>query len=114
MGIPSEVKADDLEEKVVNIFEKFEKLEVFTGSLIFLLILSSWSFINLLRSKYKFISLSFVRISYIFVLLTFIHYIWLYLIIFIRSGDIEKDPGPKPNYYQSFSICHWYLNSITS
>ena len=38
----------------------------------------------------------------------------MYLIIFNRSGDIEKSPGPKPNYYQSFSICHCNLNIITS
>ena len=63
--------------------------------LIFLLILSSWSFINLLRSKSKFISFSFVRISYICVLLTFIHHIRLYLIIFNRSGDIEKILDPS-------------------
>ena len=40
-----------------------------------------------------------------------------YLVIFIifnGSGDIEKNPGPKPNSYQSFSICHWNLNSITA
>ena len=83
----------------------------FTSLLIFLLISSSWSFINLLRSEGKFISLSFVRISYICVLLTFTHIcvlltfthrIWLCFIIFNRSGDIEKNPGPKPNSYQSF------------
>ena len=73
-----------------------EIFTVFTSLLIFLLILSSWSFINLLRSKSKFISFSFVRISYICALLTFIHHIWLY---FDRSGDIEKNPGPKPNSY---------------
>ena len=33
--------------------------------------------------------------------------------ILSRSGDIEKNPGPKPNYHQSFSICHWDLNSIS-
>ena len=76
-----------------------EIFTVFTSLLIFLLISSSWSFINLLRRKLKFVSLSFVRISYICVLLTFIHHIWLYLIIFSRSGDIEKNPGPKPNSY---------------
>ena len=36
------------------------------------------------------------------------------MIIFNRSGDIEKNPGPKPNSYQCFSICHWNLNSITA
>ena len=34
--------------------------------------------------------------------------------IFKRSGNIEKNPGPKPNSYQSFSICHWNLNSISA
>ena len=29
-----------------------------------------------------------------------------------RSRDIEKDPGPKTKSCQSFSICHWNLNSI--
>ena len=35
------------------------------------------------------------------------------MIIFNRSGDIEKNPGPKPSSYQNFSICHWNLNSIS-
>ena len=96
-------------------YSSYLKLNIIAQSLlIFSLISSSWSFINLLRSKTKFISLPFVRISYICVLLTFIHHIWLCLIIFNRSGDIEKNPGPKPNSYQSFSICHWNLNSITA
>ena len=79
----------------------------------FLLISSSWSFINLLRIKARFISLSVFRTSYICILLAFIHHIWLYLIIFNRSGDVEKNPGPKPNSYQSFSVCHWNPNSIS-
>ena len=41
-------------------------------------------------------------------------YIWLYLIISSRSGDIEINPGPKPNSCQRFSICHWNLNSISA
>ena len=89
-----------------------EIFTIYTSLLIFLLISSCWSFINLLRSKAKFISLSFVRISYICVLLTFIYLIWLYLIIFNR--DNEKNPGSKPNSYQSFFICHWNLNNITA
>ena len=38
---------------------------------------------------------------------------WLYLIISNRSGDIEKNPGPKPNSCKSFSICHRNLNRIS-
>ena len=36
------------------------------------------------------------------------------MIIFNRSGNIEKNPRPKANSYQSFSICHWNLHSITA
>ena len=67
----------------------------------------------MLRNKARFISLSVFRISYIYIPLAFIHHIWLYLIIFNRSGDIEINPGPKSNSYQSFSIFHWNLNRIS-
>ena len=29
-------------------------------------------------------------------------------------GDIESNPGPRPNSGQSFSICHWNLNSMAA
>ena len=29
-------------------------------------------------------------------------------------GDIKSNRGPRPNFGQSFSICHWNLNSITT
>ena len=90
-----------------------EMFSVFASFSIFLLISISWSFINLFRIKARFINLSVVRISYFCVLLTFVHHIWLYLIISNRSGDIDKNPGPKPNPCQSFYICHWNLNSIS-
>ena len=44
----------------------------------------------------------------------YLHYIWLSLTIIRLSGDIEEKPGPKRNSNQSFSICHWNLNSITA
>ena len=72
--------------------------------LIILLILSSWSFTNLLQIKATFISLLVFRISYICILLAFIHHIWLYLIIFNRSGDIKKNPDPIHNSYQFFYL----------
>lgn len=31
----------------------------------------------------------------------------------LKHGDIEVNLDPKPKYPQSFSICHWNLNSIT-
>ena len=29
------------------------------------------------------------------------------------SGDVEFNPGSKPDSSQSFSIYHWYLNSMS-
>ena len=91
-----------------------EIFTVFTNFLIFLLISSSWFFINLLRNKARFISLSVFRISYICILLAFIHhirYIWSCL---IEVTILKKNPGPKPNSYQNFSVCHWNLNSVSA
>ena len=43
---------------------------------------------------------------------TYLFHVWLFFIRTKRSGDIEPNPGPKPNFCQSFSIFHWNLNSI--
>ena len=37
---------------------------------------------------------------------------WLYILLITLSGDVELNPGPKRNAVQTFSICHWNLNSI--
>ena len=37
---------------------------------------------------------------------------WLYILLITLSGDVELNPGPKRNAAQTFSICHWNLNSI--
>ena len=44
----------------------------------------------------------------------YVHHIWLNLTIIRVSGDIEEKPGPRCNSIQSFSICHWNLNSVTA
>ena len=41
-------------------------------------------------------------------------HIWLYLITLNRSGDIEKNPGPKLNCCHRFFINHWNLDSISA
>ena len=41
-------------------------------------------------------------------------HVWLFFIRSKRSGDIEPNPGSKPNSCESFSICHWNLNSISA
>ena len=38
---------------------------------------------------------------------------WLYKIFLILlSGDVEINPGPRRNTDETFSICHWDLNSL--
>ena len=44
----------------------------------------------------------------------FIQFIWVHALLIRQSGDIEMNPGPKPNPCHSFSICHWNLNSLTA
>ena len=40
--------------------------------------------------------------------------IWYGKCLLQLSGDIDLNPGLKPNYWKSFSFCYWNLNSITS
>ena len=47
-------------------------------------------------------------------LATYIRRIWVCSILITLSGDIEKNPGPKPSSCDTFSICHWNLNSISA
>ena len=44
----------------------------------------------------------------------FIQFTWFYALQIRQSGDIEMNPGPKPNPCHNFSICHWKPNSITA
>ena len=55
-----------------------------------------------------------LRIFHIYALVAYVFHIWLYLILTKQSGDIEQDPGLNSNSSQSFSICHWSLNSISA
>ena len=43
----------------------------------------------------------------------FIQFVWVHALLIRQSGDIEMNPGPKPNPCHSFSICYWNLNSLT-
>ena len=79
-----------------------------------LLFSKSFCFTILLRKNIKIINILLLRIIHIYALSTYASHIWLYLILTKRSGDIEQNPGPKSNSSQSFSICHWNLNSISA
>ena len=44
----------------------------------------------------------------------YVNHFWLFKIVFKFSGDVEENPVPTPSSSQSFSICHWSLNSISA
>ena len=46
-------------------------------------------------------------------LLNFFVILYSYYIL-LTHGDIEVNPGPKKNCSNSFSFCHWNLNSLTA
>ena len=65
-------------------------------------------------TKVNIINIYLGRILYWNILSSFMLNIWYCKCLLRLSGDIELNPGPKPNSCKSFSICHWNLNSITS
>ena len=82
--------------------------------IMFLLFSKSFCFSILLKKNVKIINVLLLRVLHIYALARYVFHIWLYLILTKRSGDIEQNPGPKSNSSQSFSICHWNLNSISA
>ena len=40
--------------------------------------------------------------------------LWYFFHLLELSGDIELNPGPNPDFSQSFSICHWNPNSMSA
>ena len=44
----------------------------------------------------------------------YLRYIWLYSILVKLSDVDEENPSPKPKPCQSFSICHWNVNSVSA
>ena len=88
----------------------------FTILINFCMFLSTISFclIVLFRKNVKNINLLATKILFIYMLSTYLFHGWLFFIRTKRSGAIEPNPGPEPNFCQSFSICHWNLNSISA
>ena len=74
----------------------------------------SFCLIVVFRKNIKTISLLATKTLFIYMLSTYLFHVWLYFIRTKRSGDIEPNPGPKPNCCQSFSICHWNLNGVSA
>ena len=74
----------------------------------------SFCLIVLFRKNNKTINLLANKIRFIYMLSTYLFHVWLCLVLTKGSGDIEQNPGLKPSSCQSFSICHWNLNSISA
>ena len=74
----------------------------------------SFYLIVLFRKNIKTINLLATKVLFIYMLSTCLFHVWSFLVRTKRSGDIEQNPGPKLNSCQSFSICHWNLNSISA
>ena len=51
---------------------------------------------------------------YLFSSCSYLYHIWLFPRMMHLSGDIEKRPGPKKDFSQTFSIGHWNLNILVA
>ena len=52
--------------------------------------------------------------SFLYLIIWYDFAAWFRPFLILLIGDIETNPGPKPVSGQSFSICHWNLNSISA
>ena len=88
-------------------------------SLPLFILLFLWLYIVCLFPKFfhancKHIFLYLRLAIYVFMTVLYLRYSWLYSILVKLSGDVEENPGPKPKPRQSFSICHWNVNSVSA
>ena len=71
-------------------------------------------FFVVFRTKVNVIIIQFEHILYWNILSSFISNIWYCKCLLQLTGDIDLNPGLKPNYWKKLLGCHWNLNSITS
>ena len=80
---------------------------------IFLIVLSArYAISHCSAQNIRFLHRSLFHSLYFMSVLFYVHYAWLYSLAIKLSGNIEENPGPKPNSCDCLSICHWNLNSI--
>ena len=72
------------------------------------------SFLSSLRVKCRTSQTCLNLILNLSILVLYANHFWLDEIVLKLGGDTEENPGPKPSSKQSFSICHWNLNSISA
>ena len=72
------------------------------------------NYLNLSNIVISVINAYLANLMYAVILYCFSKQLWITRCRMIMSGDVEVNPGPKRNscQSQSFSICHWNLNSL--
>ena len=84
-------------------------------TVIILIVLTVRYVISLISAQHiRFLSRSLFYSFYFINVVSYIHHMWLYSLSIKCSGDIEENPGLKPNYCEYLFICHWNLNSISA
>ena len=83
----------------------------FTVNLIYFAINSRLFFFAITRIFRK-VRLQLITLLYSVMIVNVI--LWYFFRLLELNGDIEFNPGPKPDSIQSFSICHWNLNSMSA
>ena len=79
-----------------------------------LIVSLSCTLLNSFHTKIKTIHWSVLITFLILIVIMFIQFTWVDALLIRQGGDIEMNPGPRPNPCHSFSICHWNLNSLTA
>ena len=85
-------------------------IEVFSAPFVISIV---YQLLSILEKKIRNYRYFFTLVQY-FIILEYIIQILYHTYIIRLSGDVELNPGPRPNSCQSFSVCHWNLNSITA
>ena len=72
------------------------------------------TYLNLIKIYISVINTYLANLMYLVMLYCFFEQLWIFRCRIGMSGDVEVNPGPKHNscQSQSFSICHWNLNSL--
>ena len=82
---------------------------ILIANMIFLTLLDQFSYCNIIYLRNFMTHLFYYRL-----LTSFLANFLGKFDLLMLCGDIESNPGPRPNSGQSFSICHWNLSSIAA
>ena len=104
------------------IISLFNILVNFTENvLIYFILIANMIFLMLLDQFYTYFILNIIYLWHFMTHLFYFRLLTSFLANFsgkfdllMLCGDIESNPGPRPNSGQNFSIFHWNLNSIAA